>query len=139
MLLFKMDRAGPNCLFCLEPIRSDSLRVPLLPCMCRLDHHDQCRDEWNRINPYKCPLCREKFETFTIPVLDSVDATDVYIPIVNTPSITPTAPPSEPANSFQQNLTVQERRRMRSNTFVCGSFLIVIIMILLCLYGYYRS
>jgi hypothetical protein len=61
-----------NCLFCLEPVGTGDLAVPNLPCMCRTWQHDSCREHWNRMNPYKCPICRKTFTPEAEPVVRSV-------------------------------------------------------------------
>lgn len=51
-----------NCLFCLEPVGPKDLAVTNLPCMCRTPQHDACREKWNQLNPYRCPICRKTFK-----------------------------------------------------------------------------
>ncbi len=65
-----------NCLFCLEPVGAGDLAVPNLPCMCRTWQHDSCREHWNRMNPYRCPICRKTFtpEVGPPPVQQSIHA-----------------------------------------------------------------
>jgi hypothetical protein len=129
-----------NCLFCLEPVGAGDLDVPNLPCMCRTWQHDSCREQWNRINPYRCPICRKTFtpEVGPPPVQRSIHAgmyngfqlrngpdpqfivpapqETVYITIPSPPP-SPSAPPaSAPAQApaqptFQTPMTPQERRR----------------------------
>lgn len=85
----------PNCLFCMEPVGPDDLDIALLPCMCRLDHHNDCRAHWNKINPYKCPLCRKKFEierTATMPVQPYNGNGNIYIPIPSAPTVSAQQP-----------------------------------------------
>ncbi len=127
----------PNCLFCMEPVGADDLTLAILPCMCRLDHHDSCRAQWNRMNPYKCPLCRKKFEIERRPMVETYNALGggggVYIPIPSAP-----APVQTQVQTQVQARTLtqaQARTRLRCTpALAVVSILGIMLMILLIIY-----
>ena len=130
-----------NCLFCLEPVGVKDLAVPNLPCMCRTPQHDACREKWNQMNPYRCPICRKTFKPdvrspapapvqATAPPYDLRTGPDmmfmnpvegstyqnqsVYVPM-------PTAPPApQPASQTQPN----NNERMKKAFAICFTILI---------------
>ncbi len=67
-----------NCLFCLEAVGPSDLAVPNLPCMCRTPQHDTCRAEWNRMNPYRCPICRKTYKPETGPAPSAPVSVSMY-------------------------------------------------------------
>lgn len=96
-----------NCLFCLEPVGVKDLAVPNLPCMCRTPQHDACREKWNQMNPYRCPICRKTFKP------------DVRSPVPV--PVQATAPPApQPASQTQPN----NNERMKKAFAICFTILI---------------
>ena len=47
-----------DCIICLENIETNfEIKKN---CSCQINIHEKCFEEWNKVNPNKCPLCREK-------------------------------------------------------------------------------
>ena len=139
-----------NCLFCLEPIGSADLAVPNLPCMCRTPQHDACRVQWNRMNPYRCPICRKTFKPelaqaprptsydlrtgpdmmFMVPVEDSsYQNQTVYVPMPSAPPVP--APQPQPQPVTQTQTQTNNNERTKKVFAICFTILICVFLFII--------
>jgi len=59
----------PSCLFCLDPVKQDSLQNPI-GCHCKIVAHTQCFNSWyQQKQQLECPICH----TISIPNPAAID------------------------------------------------------------------
>jgi hypothetical protein len=68
----------PSCLFCLDPVKQESLQNPI-GCNCTIVSHTRCFNEWfQQKQQLECPICH------TISIPNRVQLDNVRIVFVDT-------------------------------------------------------
>jgi hypothetical protein len=67
-----------SCLFCLEPVKQDSIQNPI-GCQCRIVAHTQCFNAWyQQKQQLECPICH------TLAIPNAVHVDNIRIVFVDT-------------------------------------------------------
>jgi hypothetical protein len=67
-----------DCLFCFETLtNNDTYDWYIEGCECRVEYHDACIQEWNRLHPQSCPLCRKQVKIYNRQ--DGLDGVRVFM------------------------------------------------------------